>query len=84
MSPIDCERALREIEIYLDGELEPPEAEMLRSHLGDCPPCESRAEFQRRLRLLLAAKCGSEMPVSLRIRLRTVLVEGPSSAPPGS
>lgn len=84
MSPIDCERALSEIETYLDGELEPPEAEMLRAHLGDCPPCGDRAEFQRRLKALLAAKCASEMPLSLRVRLRAVLVEGPPTAPPGS
>ena len=84
MSPIDCERALRKIEVYLDGELEPPEAEIVRAHLGDCPPCGSRAEFQRRLRAILAAKCASEMPVSLRVRLREILVvEGPPPARPG-
>lgn len=82
MLPIDCERALRKIEIYVDGELEPAEAEMLTAHLDDCPPCGDRAEFQRRLKALLAAKCASETPVSLRVRLRAVLFEGPPSAPP--
>ena len=82
MSPIDCERALKKIEVYVDGELEPAEAEMLRAHLGDCPPCGDRAEFQRRLKALLAAKCASETPVSLKVRLRAVLVEGPPSPPP--
>ena len=82
MSPIDCERALEKIEVYVDGELEPAEAEMLRAHLGDCPPCGDRAEFQRRLKALLAAKCASETPVSLRVRLRAVLFEDPPSAPP--
>ena len=84
LSPIDCERALRSIEVYLDGELDPPEAEMVRAHLGDCPPCGSRAEFQRRLKAVLAAKCVSDMPASLRIRLREILIEGPPSARPGS
>ncbi len=83
MSPIDCERALREIEIYVDGELDAAEAEMLSAHLGDCPPCGTRAEFQRRLKALLATKCASEMPVSLRVRLLAVLVEGPPPASPG-
>jgi mycothiol system anti-sigma-R factor len=82
LSPIDCERALREIEIYVDGELDAAEAEMLRAHLVDCPPCGTRAEFQRRLKALLAAKCASEMPSSLQVRLRAVLVEGPP--PPSS
>jgi mycothiol system anti-sigma-R factor len=82
LSPIDCEEALRKIDIYVDGELEPAEAEMLRAHLGDCPPCGDRAEFQRRLKALLAAKCASETPMSLRVRLRAILVEGPPSPPP--
>ena len=82
MSPIDCEEALRKIEVFVDGELEPAEAQMLRAHLGDCPPCGDRAEFQRRLKALLAAKCASETPTSLRVRLRAILVEGPLSPPP--
>jgi len=82
LSPIDCEEALRKIEIYVDGELEPAEAQVLRAHLGDCPPCGDRAEFQRRLKSLLAAKCASETPLSLRVRLRALLVEGPASPPP--
>ncbi len=83
MSPIDCERALREIEIYVDGELAADEAEMLRAHLGDCPPCGTRAEFRRRLKALLAAKCASEMPATLRVRLTALLIEGPPPASPG-
>jgi mycothiol system anti-sigma-R factor len=83
LSPIDCERALREIELYVDGELDAAEAQLLRAHLGDCPPCGNRAEFQRRLKALLAAKCASEMPVSLRARLHAVLVEEPPPASAG-
>jgi mycothiol system anti-sigma-R factor len=82
LSPIDCEEVLRKIDVYVDGELEPGEAEMLRAHLGDCPPCGDRAEFQRRLKALLAAKCVSETPMSLRVRLRAILVEGAPSPPP--
>jgi mycothiol system anti-sigma-R factor len=84
LSPIDCEEALRKIEVYVDGELDPAETEMLRSHLGDCPPCGDRAEFQRRLKALLAAKCASETPMSLRVRLRAILVEGPPLPPPSA
>jgi mycothiol system anti-sigma-R factor len=77
LSRIDCERALQEIELFLDGELDPAEHELLRAHLGDCPPCGDRAEFQRRLKGLLARPCSHEAPPSLRVRIQRITVEGP-------
>jgi mycothiol system anti-sigma-R factor len=76
LSRIDCERALKAIELFLDGELDPVESELLRAHLGDCPPCGNRAEFQRRLKGLLARTCSQEAPASLQIRVQRITLEG--------
>ena len=73
MSSIDCERALREIELFLDGELDPSEVALLRKHLGNCPPCGDRADFHRRLKELLANKCHEQLPAALHARIHEVL-----------
>jgi mycothiol system anti-sigma-R factor len=66
---------LKRIELYLDGELDPPEAEFLRAHLATCPPCGDRADFRRRLKALVATKCGERIPAALRIRVERIVVE---------
>ena len=74
MSPVDCEQALKEIERYLDGELEGPLVAEIREHLWACDPCMNRSEFRRKLKELTAAKCGCEqVPAQLRLRIETLL-----------
>jgi mycothiol system anti-sigma-R factor len=82
LSGIDCERALKEVELYLDGELDPTEVALLRSHLASCAPCGDRADFRRRLKALVATKCGERAPASLRVRVERIVVaaEQPPSA----
>jgi mycothiol system anti-sigma-R factor len=81
LSRIDCEQALKEIELFLDGELDPAERERLRAHLGDCPPCGDRAEFRRRLKGLVARTCSQEAPPALRLRIHRILSEAPGRPP---
>jgi mycothiol system anti-sigma-R factor len=78
LSGIDCERALKEIELYLDGELDPAEVGVLHAHLASCPPCGDRADFRRRLKALVATKCGERAPSSLRVRVERIVVEAES------
>ncbi len=75
----DCEQALRDLEAYLDGELEPSTLRALEVHFDDCPPCSSRAEFQRRLKVLVAGKCSStsEVPATLKARIDAMLRDEP-------
>ena len=42
-----CVETLREIEAYLDGELDTAVRVTIQEHLIDCPPCMGRAEFRR-------------------------------------
>ena len=74
MSPTECEHVLRQIELYLDGELVGVERVEIERHLGECSPCHGHSEFQRRLKEMLRAKCGcNEIPVELIERVRALV-----------
>jgi len=73
LSEISCEEVLAEIEHFLHGELDQGEAVRLADHLDTCPPCFERAEFQRRLKEIVRAKCRSEAPQPLLWRIKMAL-----------
>lgn len=74
MSPIDCERTLEQIALYLDGELVGEASIEVHQHVETCTPCHDRAEFQRRLKELVRGACGEcEMPPGLLDRLKAFL-----------
>jgi mycothiol system anti-sigma-R factor len=77
----ECEEALREIERFLDGELEPGLRAVVASHLSSCTPCTERAEFRRHVKELIASKCSKDaMPNDLLARVKSLLdIEGASS-----
>lgn len=60
----DCNDVLERLELYLDGESGDFEA-FVAQHLGDCSPCLGRAEFERRLRELVAGACRDRAPAGL-------------------
>ena len=75
MSETDCEHVLRQIELYLDGELVGVERVEIERHLEGCDPCSGHSEFQGRLKEMLRAKCGcDEVPTALVERIRSVTV----------
>ena len=65
----DCGKVISELQTYLDGEVGPDFAQAVAAHLHECPPCEDRAEFERRVRAIIAAKCTDCAPVDLRERI---------------
>lgn len=72
---MDCERALLELEAFLDGELaEAGRAEMER-HLLGCASCFSRSEFRVRVREIVRRKCGVEadVPEKVVVRIRRLI-----------
>jgi mycothiol system anti-sigma-R factor len=84
LSGIDCDEVLREVEAFFDHELSEDRREFIALHLRTCSPCAKRADFQQRLRAIVARKCASQqaMPESLVMRVRMVIEEerGPTSA----
>ena len=84
MSGTDCERVLKQIELYLDGELVGVERVEIERHLGECSPCSGHSEFQRRLKEMLRAKCGcNDVPAELLERVRA-MVSRPHQPPAGA
>ena len=81
MSPTDCEHVLKQIELYLDGELVESLRVEVERHLGGCGACSGHAEFQQRLKDAIRSKCGChEIPPELIERLRAS-VEHPHAHP---
>ncbi len=68
-----CDEVLAEIERYLDGECTAEAAAVVRAHLHDCSPCMDRADFQRRVRALVAQRCRESAPPELVARIRASL-----------
>jgi mycothiol system anti-sigma-R factor len=64
-----CRDALDELERYLDDECGPGLEATIRLHLGDCPPCLDRAEFERELRAMVAKRCRDAAPSGLLDRI---------------
>jgi mycothiol system anti-sigma-R factor len=64
---------LKQIELYLDGELVGFEHVEIERHLGGCSPCMGHAEFQRKLKDMLKDKCGChDVPPELVDRVRAM------------
>ena len=72
----DCDEVLREIELYLDGELVETECVQIEHHLTGCGSCLQRKEFRVSLRALVAKKCGGDpAPTDLLERIKGLLAK---------
>ena len=69
-----CVETLREIEAYLDGEVDSGIHIKIQEHLIDCPPCMGRAEFRRHLKVMISTKCsGDHVPPELLTKINAML-----------
>lgn len=69
-----CVETLREIEAYIDDELDATIRMRIHEHLVDCPPCMDRAEFSRHLKVMISTKCsGEHVPPELLAKIHTLL-----------
>ena len=71
----DCQEALQELYVFLDGELTVDKREHIRVHLEDCNPCLERYDFEAELRMVISAKCKESVPESLKDKVRRALDE---------
>ena len=73
MSPLDrfrCEEVFRRIDEYLDRELAPHEATLVREHLETCAACASEYTFEANVLLTVKAKLRRVViPAELRARI---------------
>jgi mycothiol system anti-sigma-R factor len=70
----ECQEALREIERFLDGELEPGLRAFVDHHLSSCSPCTQRVEFRVHLKEMISSSCRRDsMPPDLLRRVQALL-----------
>ena len=69
MSEVSCEEVLRDIELYVDGELDRVRSLELDEHLQGCGSCLGRADFRRRLKAVVRSKWGPQAPEGLFERI---------------
>jgi anti-sigma factor (TIGR02949 family) len=72
-SRIECEEAIAGLIEHLDGELDEAGRGRMERHLETCRECFGRAEFERRLRRLVAETGSAPAPESLRLRVRGLM-----------
>lgn len=69
-----CDDSLRELQRFLDGELDDHACAEVLAHLDECIECYHAYDFQAELRQVIAAKCAADpVPAGLLDRLVTAL-----------
>jgi anti-sigma factor (TIGR02949 family) len=66
---IGCERALKRLVEFVDGELREGEHDSVEQHLRICRECCSRMEFESRLKERLSALSSDDVPSTTRDRV---------------
>ncbi|HOZ59772.1 mycothiol system anti-sigma-R factor [Nakamurella multipartita] len=65
-----CSGVLRDVWLFLDNEMDPANRAKVQQHLDECSPCLEEAGLDRKLKELLARKCGGDRaPDQLRHRV---------------
>jgi mycothiol system anti-sigma-R factor len=73
---VDCVEVIRQVYLYLDGEIDESARVEVRSHLDECGPCLRQFGIEQEVKALVARCCGSDAaPDGLRERLRIKLDE---------
>jgi mycothiol system anti-sigma-R factor len=80
----ECQEALREIERFLDREVDDVIRMKVERHVSGCSPCTDKLEFRVHLKAMIQAKCSQhELPAGLEDRVRRVLTTLEGGAGPG-
>jgi mycothiol system anti-sigma-R factor len=66
---MDCEETIRQVYIYLDGEMTAFRRWQITRHLNRCPPCQHGFDFELELRQIVARHCRDEVPEELKQRI---------------
>jgi mycothiol system anti-sigma-R factor len=68
--PRDCSETLRELDVFLDGELSEDQQAAIRHHLNGCMDCLGAFDFHAELKTVVAQKCqNDEMPPGLLAKI---------------
>ena len=76
-----CDETLRELQLFLDGELDDEDYQHVLGHLDECLECYHAFDFQAELKQVIAKKCRTEqMPAGLLERIQACLESDPAAA----
>jgi mycothiol system anti-sigma-R factor len=71
---VDCVEVIRQVYLYLDGEIDAHDRDEVRTHLGECGPCLRQFDIEQEVKALVGRCCGGETaPDGLKTRLRAKL-----------
>lgn len=62
----DCQKALRDLYLLLDQELDDVTCEQLQAHLDECSNCLSEYDMERLVKALVMRSCKEVAPEPLR------------------
>lgn len=69
----DCEDALHELYVFLDGELTDEKRSQISRHIDECGPCLEVFGFEVELRRLVQRKCQEHVPAALKARIAAAI-----------
>lgn len=82
MSPCDgpdCEKALENLYVFIDEEIDNASCAEIQAHIDSCSPCLSEFELERVVKALVSRSCAEVAPQPLRdkvlVSIRTVQVQ---------
>jgi mycothiol system anti-sigma-R factor len=66
----DCVQTLRELDVFLDGELDADSYDAIKHHLDGCMDCLGAFDFHAELKAVITEKCNNdEMPPDLLTKI---------------
>ena len=75
----DCEKALRDLYLFLDREIDTASFEQIQTHIDDCSSCLTAYDLERVVKTLVSRSCHDVAPEPLRAKvlysIRTVQVQ---------
>ncbi|MHB1555630.1 MAG: mycothiol system anti-sigma-R factor [Acidimicrobiales bacterium] len=83
VSDVDCQEAVRQLYVYLDGELTEERRLQIAVHLDECGPCADAAGFEAELRAVVSSHCKDRVPDSLIARVAAAIAAEAAQSDPG-
>jgi mycothiol system anti-sigma-R factor len=81
MADGDCEETLRELYVFLDGELDTTHRAHIKAHLDDCSDCLEAFDFEAELRMVIRSRCVEQVPDALLRRIADAIGATPPPLP---
>lgn len=69
----DCDDALHELYVFLDGELTAEKRRQIARHIDECGPCLEVFDFEVELRRVVQRKCQERVPDALKARIAAAI-----------